>query len=272
MTSNLLDKQLDDLLRELIDDADEELLVVNPAPGTIETFVDVAIKFEGDLPSIQMLAEERTLKDVMDDFIVASNTADLVDLDVLSLRTVESPPRNSLLVTDESVVALIDAGSQVAGLVSEDEEFVDQAVETYRDRWDAADEFNLRTPPITRVRNTLEDEIGPDAEADFSNILDSLETARGDGDGLDEVTISLLVAAKNEALLYDISKWGEDVGIASKATFSRTKTKLEDMGLIDTEKVPIDVGRPRLRLKFGDDRLRDADNDQLATTAQSILN
>ncbi|PWG73380.1 hypothetical protein DF186_23370, partial [Enterococcus hirae] len=79
---------------------------------------------------------------------------------------------------------------------------------------------------------------------------------------------SLLVAAKNDVLLYDISKWGEDVGIASKATFSRTKTKLEDMGLIDTEKVPIDVGRPRLRLKLGDDRLRDANTDQLAGVAQ----
>ncbi len=44
------------------------------------------------------------------------------------------------------------------------------------------------------------------------------------------------------------------------------------MGLIDTEKVPIDVGRPRLRLKIGDDRLREADNGQLATVAQSILN
>jgi predicted transcriptional regulator len=85
------------------------------------------------------------------------------------------------------------------------------------------------------------------------------------------VTISLLVAARNEVLLYDISKWGEDIGIASKATFSRTKTRLEDLGLIDTEKVPIDVGRPRLRLKLGDDRLREADADQLADVAQSLL-
>jgi hypothetical protein len=36
--------------------------------------------------------------------------------------------------------------------------------------------------------------------------------------------------------------------------------------------VPIDVGRPRLRLKLGDDRLADADTDQLAGVATSILN
>uniref|UniRef100_UPI001E4BF87B transcriptional regulator TbsP domain-containing protein n=1 Tax=Halegenticoccus soli TaxID=1985678 RepID=UPI001E4BF87B len=58
----------------------------------------------------------------------------------------------------------------------------------------------------------------------------------------------------------------------SKATFSRTKTRLEDMGLIDTEKVPIDVGRPRLRLKLGDDRLRQAGAGDLAGVAQSLLN
>jgi hypothetical protein len=44
------------------------------------------------------------------------------------------------------------------------------------------------------------------------------------------------------------------------------------MGLIDTEKVPVDVGRPRLRLKLGDDRLVNASEAQLATVAQSILN
>ncbi len=43
------------------------------------------------------------------------------------------------------------------------------------------------------------------------------------------------------------------------------------MNLIDTEKVPIDVGRPRLRLMLGDDRLKDAEPDELASVAQSIL-
>ncbi|KPN32124.1 hypothetical protein SY89_02884 [Halolamina pelagica] len=114
-------------------------------------------------------------------------------------------------------------------------------------------------------------DIGDQSREDFDTVLSSLETARGDGDGLDEVTISLLVAAKNDVLLYDISKWGEDVGIASKATFSRTKTRLEELGLIDTEKVPIDVGRPRLRLKLGDERLHGADAEELASVAQSMI-
>jgi hypothetical protein len=272
MTSNLLDKQIDDILRTVLEDTTEDLLVVNPSADATEEFVRVATSFDGDLPNVHMLADERTLKDVMDDFIVASNAADLIDQDALELRTIEESPENSLLVTEHEVVALVRAGNRVGGLSTDDDDFVTTAYDAYMTEWADAETFTLRTPPISRVRETLEADISAEAEEDFENILASMETARGDGDGLDEVTISLLVAAKNEALLYDISKWGEDVGIASKATFSRTKTKLEDMGLIDTEKVPIDVGRPRLRLKIGDDRLNDADNGQLATVAQSILN
>ncbi len=272
MSSNLLDAALDDIVRTALGEADDDLLVVNPAAETVRSFVRVAVATDEPLPETKLLAEERTLKDVMDDFIVASNAADLVDDGALELRTAESPSGNSLLVTDDRVIALVDAGSRVGGVPADDADFVAATRDTYRARYDDAAEYTLRTPAISLVRRTLNDEIGDDAERDFDNILNSLETARGDGDGLDEVTISLLVAAKNEALLYDISKWGEDVGIASKATFSRTKTKLEDMGLIDTEKVPIDVGRPRLRLKLGDDRLKGAENGQLATVAASILN
>ncbi len=272
MASNLLNKQVDDILTSVLEDASGDLYMINPSWDAIEEFIAVATAAESELPTVHMLADERTLKDVMGDFIVASNAANLIDAGTLSLRTLEQTPENSLLVSEDSVVAVVHAGDRVGGLTTDDAAFVEAAYDTYQNRWEDAEPFNLRTPPITRVRETLSAEISPESEADFTAILQSLETARGDGDGLDEVTISLLVAAKNEALLYDISKWGEDVGIASKATFSRTKTKLEDMGLIDTEKVPIDVGRPRLRLKIGDERLREADNSQLATVAQSILN
>nr|WP_084156795.1 DUF5821 family protein [Haladaptatus cibarius] len=269
--SNLLNQSVHEILRAVIDEGPEVMVVVNPSGSAIEELIDAATEYDGDLPEMRMLADEGTLKDVMEDFIIASNAADLIDEGALTLRTTDDSSGNSLLVTDNVVIALVTAGDRVGGLTSDDDEFVDAAYSTYTSHWEDASDFSLRTPPITRVRETLGDEISPEAEDDFNSVLSSLETARGDGDGLDEVTISLLVAAKNEALLYDISKWGEDVGIASKATFSRTKTKLEDMGLIGTEKVPIDVGRPRLRLKLANDELQTADTDQLASVAQGIL-
>ncbi|WP_435195495.1 transcriptional regulator TbsP [Natronomonas sp. EA1] len=269
MQSNLLEQTVADVLREALSATDAALYVVNPSEATVEELVHVMAGLESP-PTVNVLAAERTLKDVMGDFKLASTAADLRDDGSLAMRTYESDD-NTLLVTEGSVVAVVAAGDRVAGLATDDAEFIEGAHAQYTDTWETAQEFSLRTPAISTVRTTLEEDLGPDAADDFDAVLGSLQTARGNGDGLDEVTISLLVAAKNEELLYDISKWGEDVGIASKATFSRTKTKLEDLGLIVTEKVPIDVGRPRLRLMLGDDRLKGADAEQLTSVAQSIL-
>ena len=237
--------------------------VVNPAAETITELVEVLDGFE-DPPDVRVLAPEALLKDVLDDFLVASVAADLIEDGTLAVRVMQECPVNSLLVTDDVVVSLVTAAETPAGLRSDDETFVEETGAYYADTWDGATEYSLRTPPLSRVRSTLESELGAETRADFDAVLDSLSVARGDGEGLDEVTISLLVAARNEQLLYDISKWGEDVGVASKATFSRTKTQLEDRGLLGTEKVPIDVGRPRLRLLLGDEGLRSAEADELA--------
>lgn len=75
--------------------------------------------------------------------------------------------------------------------------------------------------------------------------------ARGSGTNLEpinEVETAIISGARAEVLFSKISKWGEETNIASKATFSRTKSKLEENGEIETEKVPIEVGRSKLRL------------------------
>ena len=271
LSSNVHAAGLADILESVLAAADGGILLVNPTREAVERLVSVAASFEGDRPTVRVVADRRVIKDVMGDFIVASNAADLVESGSLHLRTDEVGAESALVVTEETVLAIVTAGEHVAALTTEEDEFVSAAYETYHRKWEHADAYKLRTPALSRVRETLSEELSPDVRADFDNVLSSLQTARGDDDGLDEVTISLLVAAKNDVLLYDVSKWGEDIGIASKATFSRTKTKLEELGLIDTEKVPIDVGRPRLRLKLGDERLRSVEATELASVARSLI-
>ncbi|QAU13733.1 hypothetical protein EKH57_13940 [Halorubrum sp. BOL3-1] len=268
MVSNLLAADVEAALEAAFAGDDDELLVVDPSAETIVSLVETAVGRD-DLPTLSMLADERTLKDVFDDFVVASRAADLVADGALDLRVLDGEVDNALFVSRSRVVALVTVGEGVAALSTEDGEFVDEVYETHRAAFDDAAAYTLRTPAISRVRETLESEIGTEARADFDAVLDATET---DGSvDLDEVTVSLLVAAKNDVLLYDVSKWGEDVGIASKATFSRTKTRLEDLGIIDTEKVPIDVGRPRLRLKLGDGRLRGGDAEELAAETAEMM-
>jgi hypothetical protein len=267
MASNLLESNLTELLRTAVDRISGDIWIVDPTHRTVTAVVDVIAGSETETPPVRMLADEQALKTTFDDFLVASRTADLIDTDRLSVRTLADKTANSLLVADGEVFAIVTTGEGVAALTAEDEAFVESTTATCEERWEAADSFSLRTPPISEVRDTLGAEIGDDIRRDFDTVLDALDTARGNDNGLDEVTISLLVAARNNVLLYDISKWGEDVGIASKATFSRTKTQLEDTGLITTEKVPIDVGRPRLRLQLADEQLASAEIGEFAEIA-----
>jgi hypothetical protein len=261
--ANLHGRAFEEVLETAFESVDE-LLLVHPTAEAVEALTGVMTTAD-DPPTVRLLADSALLKSVMDDFVVASSAADHVVAEALVVRTGDGTAPNSLLITDETVWALVAVGDRVAALGSDDRAFVDTVGETYDDRWAAASPFDLRTPPLSAVRETLGEEIGQAARADFDAALDALVDARDSTGAFDEVMLALLVAARNDVLLYDISKWGEDVGIASKATFSRTKTTLEEAGLIRTEKVPIDVGRPRLRLRLDESRFDGATPAELAS-------
>jgi len=252
---------------------------VNPAPTLLGALVEALDEASsdgpdadgGEAPATRLLVETEAFKDQVEDFLFASSLADLTDRDAVAVRTADGFLNGNLLLYPGTAVQVFDLEVRLAAVGTDEADVVAALERQASTRWEAGTAYSLRTPARTAIADTLADQLGPDAEADFSAIVDSLETARGKGRGLDEVTIALLVAAKNEALLYDISKWGEDVGLASKATFSRTKSTLEKLGLIATEKVPIDVGRPRLRLKFADDRLQGATADELASVAMGLM-
>ena len=258
---NLHGGSFEEVLATVFESTDA-LLLVDPTGRTVEAVTTVTSAV-AEPPAVRILTDDGVLKEVMDDFVVASTAADHVESGTLSIRT-GTTAANTLLLTEESVWALVGVDDHVAALGSDRDGFVAAARDTYEDQWERAEPFKLRTPPLSRVRETLGEDIGQDTRADFDATLDALESTREATGEFDEVTLTLLVAAHNDVLLYDISKWGEDVGIASKATFSRTKTTLEEEGLIRTEKVPIDVGRPRLRLKLDEDRFEGATLAELA--------
>ena len=271
LDANVLGTHMGHVLPSVLPEVTGVVYVVNPTQDLTKALVtDCSDTLTNDT-SVRLLSDEQRLKEVMDNFIVASNAAELVDSNVLTLRVGDVSEPNSLIVTTSATVAMIQTNNQVAGLIADEIEFVTSVRDSYEQAFESATSYPLQTPAISSVRSTLASEIGDETRSDFDSVLTTLQTARDDRSALNEVIISLLVAAKNNVLLYDISKWGEDVGIASKATFSRTKTELEESGLIDTEKVPIDVGRPRLRLKLGHNQLVRASSDQLAGVAESLL-
>ena len=74
---------------------------------------------------------------------------------------------------------------------------------------------------------------------------------------IDMVAILLLAAAINEELFFDVVAWGEHTRLASKATFSRRKDFLENLGVIYEENVRAQYGRPRIRLRLNDEKFRE---------------
>ena len=266
--AELHDHDVAELYHGLFDTTTEPILIVNPSHAELESLIVAAIEFDDELPELRVLTDEQTPNDVFDDFIVASHAADLITAEQLVPRSTLDVGRNSLLITADQIIPLVEIDGEITSLQSDDSELVDRARETFMHEWETAEDVTLRTPPLSEIRETLREDIGEQTADDFDGLLETTETVDSDS-VLDEVALSLIVAAKNRVLLYDISKWGEDVGLASKATFSRTKTQLEDTGLIDTEKVPIDVGRPRLRLRFADEDLHDASPDELLEQARS---
>ena len=257
------------LLNAILEDESRDLVCTGFDEALVEALITVLRDRDGP-PTVHLLTTESVLRWVRDDFDLASKAADLVESGTFSIQTEEGALENQLVISEGSVVSLITAGEHLVGLPTDHEEFINAVNEKWNDRWNRAEEFSLRTPARSWVEESFNEEFGSEVETDFRAMLDAVEGTRSD-ENLDVVNICLLVAAKHELLLYDISNWGEEVGVASKATFSRRKNNLEESDLIETEKVPIDVGRPRLRLLFSKDELQDTDIDALPGVAQRLL-
>lgn len=218
--------------------------------GTVQSASEIArlaseLNNADDPAQITLIGIEDALKNVRSDFGVASKVQNLVEEDVLDLLSV--PEVNNSVFCDGAIVrSYITTGESGIEVTEESDENVSTVSEYLDTLKDNAEPFPLRTAAYDTVVETLTEEFGEAMAADFEDEFN----VRDFTGPMDEVDLFLLLASQHEELLYDISKWGEDIGIASKATFSRSKTEMEDMEFLETEKVPIDVGRPRLRLKI----------------------
>ncbi|EMA56263.1 hypothetical protein C451_03344 [Halococcus thailandensis JCM 13552] len=225
MTSEHVGQSVAENLRTILGDASGEVIAVGLDENATRELVGMLAESE-EPPNVRLLAGDDVLKWLRDDFMLASTAAELREADVLELRAAGERLDDTLLMAEEMVVSLLmPTDEQSAALVTDDEEFVAAVRERWNELWEDGEQFDLRTPAYSHVLETLADEFDSALEADFETVLESI----GDmdtGDWLDEVAVSLLVAAKHEELLYDISRWGEDAGVASKATFSRKKTQL----------------------------------------------
>lgn len=214
----------------------------------------------------RLLSTERALNAVLDEFIPASRTAQAVASDDLEIRAVDSMPDEPVITSEDRLTLLLTAGETVTAVETAEQPFVGEAHGHFIKRWEAGTEYTLATPPVSCVRRSLREEFDAEMSRDFDAMIDA-----GAGTELGTVERFLLIAAKRRELLSDIGAWGEDMGIASRATFSRTKARLERQGVIGTENVRGEIGRPRQRLLLGDARLDGLAIAHLLRTADDLV-
>jgi hypothetical protein len=226
----------------------EPFYLVRPTPKILNDIVQTAR--EHSSPTIHVLAAEADLRSVRQQFIIATYAADLVERDDLTLTPTPPAGRGTYIITEEAVytVGYVDDHQ----LMFNTNVIPDGLLETCETHRNSSEPFDLRTPAWATGLETLDDRFGADVRDDFATSIETLRTELNDLE-VDATQIALLIAARHELLLYDISGWGEDIGLCSKATFSRTKNELTEHNVLETEKVPIDVGRPRLRLQLADE-------------------
>ncbi|WP_435143633.1 transcriptional regulator TbsP domain-containing protein [Halobaculum sp. P14] len=262
---------LSDVLRRPLRDASDTALLASASPLVLREAVLALAALDDPTPT-RLLGTGDALDALVDDFAAATRAADLRANDGLELRRVDDATLPSVVVADETVttVAALPGGEDVA-LESDD----GGAVAAARDALEATardtDPYEFSAPAYAAMLDRLGRDVDEGARADAEAVLDADVRIRRSAGDLDEVDLFILLAARNDAQLYTLSGWAEAVGIASRATISVRKRRLEDSGLVATEKVPTDVGRPRQQLTLGDDDLRDATPTDVVRTARGVL-
>lgn len=227
-----------------------------------------------DAPSsLRLLASQRVAKRAKKDFATATTLVDLQEADVVSLRAApDDALAEPVVVTDDSLAAVLNGlpDRTVASRVADDEVRDDYA-EALDRQWEEASEYDLETFARSDFLASLEDTFGETFRDDFER-ASAVPGTRGPRESFDPVDLLIVLAAKHGTQSYELNRWGESFGVASVGKFSQSKRKLEEVGLVDTEKVHSgSVGRPRQRLVVGQDRLSDAEPEELVECMQSVL-
>lgn len=236
------------IVRRILTEASSDAVyyVVDPSWDYVFALALIGNEVE-ELPEVRLMAERDTLLNLRQSFPAGSRAANLVESGRLTIREREPSQDTPLIVGEGRVHAPLLLDGVGTAFTGDGGSFTDHAGDVCAAEWEAATEFSLRTPALQRVTTTMEADLGESLRTDFEASL-SRATAQRDTSSFEEVLAALVVGAKNETLHYDLCKWGEDIGLASKATFSRRKGELEELGVVTTEKVPVQMGRPRQRL------------------------
>jgi hypothetical protein len=230
-----------------LENATEPLYAIRPSAELIGLLARTAL--QRPTPPLHVLATESALNSLRRQFLDASHAAELISREQLTLTPSVPEGWGTAVANYEAALAV----TQVADhqLAFETTAVPKKPIEACEELHEVGQRFDLRTPPWEVVTETLVETFGDTVRDEFVTAIEVMDSLMEPV--IDEIGCALLVAARHELLLYDLGRWGEDIQLSSRATFSRAKGELDDAAVLESEKVQMDVGRPRLRLTLADE-------------------
>ncbi|RAW46092.1 hypothetical protein DQW50_04750 [Halorubrum sp. 48-1-W] len=204
-----------------------------------------AVSAPADLPTLTVLATPTAFESVTNGFRDAARLAGLTAAEAVEPLALAEPQPNVILAGDATGCVLVEAASDAVRWyrVGDDPRL--------RDRYAAvvtnADPYRLRTPSRRRVYDAFRERSSGAVAGDVIRLLDPGPALSADHP-VGPRTRAYAVGARHGVHDRTLRRACEDAGLGSPSTFTRIKRRLIDAGLVETERVPRPVGRPRERV------------------------
>lgn len=204
-----------------------------------------------DLSGMEILVSKTTADNLRRSFPLNSKLKEILEQHNATLYLTEEPSLPTTVIDGNQAHYYVRMGSVRRFVKLSDDEIGSILTDEFESLLESASRVDIDTPVWSELLAKLESIVGLQTRSEFEQLIEAAKLE--EMDSLDAVSVALIAAAQSGALSYDLGKWAEETGVASKATISRRKTALETDGVIYTEKVPVEVGRPRQRLLLADD-------------------
>lgn len=206
------------------------------------------------LPTLTVLAGAHVFDVVTEGFHDASRLAALVEADCVTLLTLAAPQPNPVLAGADGGCVLVENTVEDESSAAPSRYRVGDDA-TLRGRYErvveAAEPWRLRTPSRHRVYGAFHERCEEPVAGDVIRLLDADPEPTAD-DPVSPRVRAYVAGARHGALDRSLRRACEDAGLGSPSTFTRIKRRLLDAGLVDTDRVPQPVGRPRERIVAGE--------------------
>lgn len=229
-------------------ESDDVKLVISDTELIIDVVGQVS---SNEDTNFEVIIPESEARQVRLNFPLNSKVAELIKQNRLCLYSTDTRPLSNIVLDVSDLYNLVRVGEIEQFAKSTDKELSTKIGEEFTRIRTTAEPVEMEILAWSDLLTQLEETVGAETRREFERLI---EAARIENLGaLDDISVAIIAAAQSGALLNDLGNWAEEVHLASKATFSRQKQNLEEEEIIYTEKVPIEVGRPKLRLLLSDE-------------------